>query len=130
MITQPKKTMGFFSHKKQSQLQNPWILQFNEVAKLHPRVTESSATTRYFSIYVSQAGGRQPSAAMNSSCTGSLKHPQTQAGLKTAGADVMMSFAIASTIQFFPETIPSDLEVFPNGSLCFAENGSRQNNTT
>jgi hypothetical protein len=48
-------------------------LRFNEVAKLHPRVTESSAIICYFSIYVSQAG-----------CGG------------TAGADVMMSIAIIS----------------------------------
>jgi hypothetical protein len=48
-------------------------LQFNEVAKLHPRVTESSATTCYFSIYVNQAGGGG-----------------------TAGADVMTNFAITS----------------------------------
>jgi hypothetical protein len=56
-----------------SQLQNPRVLQFNEVAKLHPRVTESSATTCHFSSYVSQAGDGG-----------------------TAGADVMMSFAITS----------------------------------
>jgi hypothetical protein len=58
---------------RMSQLQNPWVMQFNEVAKLHPRATESSATTCHFSSYVSQAG-----------CGG------------TAGADVMMSFAITS----------------------------------
>jgi hypothetical protein len=48
-------------------------LQFNEVAKLHPRVTESSATTWHFNIYANQAGGGE-----------------------TAGADVMMSFEITS----------------------------------
>jgi hypothetical protein len=54
-------------------------LQFDEVAKLHPRVTESSATISYFSIYISQAG-----------CGG------------TAGADVMMSFAITSQFKGWP----------------------------
>jgi hypothetical protein len=39
-----------------SQLQNPRVLQFNEVAKLHPRVTESSATNCNFNIYSCQAG--------------------------------------------------------------------------
>jgi hypothetical protein len=42
--------------KQTSQLQNPQVLQFDEVVKLQPSVTESSANTRYFSIYVSQAG--------------------------------------------------------------------------
>jgi hypothetical protein len=65
------KVQKFFGPK--SQLQNPRVLQFNEVVKLHPRVTESSAFICYFSIYVSQAGGGE-----------------------TEGADVIMSFAITS----------------------------------
>jgi hypothetical protein len=56
-----------------SQLQNLQVLQFDEVAKLHPSVTKSSATTLYFSIYDSQAGFGE-----------------------TEGAAVMMSFAINS----------------------------------
>jgi hypothetical protein len=54
-------------------ISKPLVLKFNEVAKLHPRVTESSATFCYFNICVWQAG-----------CGG------------TAGADVMMSFEITS----------------------------------
>jgi toxin YoeB len=75
--------------KNKEPIAKPPVLQFNEVAKLHPRVAESSATTRYFSIYVSQAG---------------------YGG--TAGADVMMSFEIASKVKKINDLL-KDIERHP-----------------